>query len=71
MIIIDMEMPKTCNDCPCSYFTEGAYSDYCQIMNKDFDKETEGKTCYGTSNGVYARQKWCPLKESEEADGET
>ena len=63
MIIIDMEMPKTCNECPCSYFTEGASSDYCQVEHKDFDEETEGKTYYGMSNGVYTRQKWCPLKE--------
>jgi hypothetical protein len=68
MIIIDMEMPKTCNDCPCSYFTEGMSSDYCQVAHLDFDKETEGKTYYGMSNGVYTRQKWCPLKESEEEE---
>lgn len=69
MIQIDIELPQTCNDCPCSYFTEGAYSDYCQVKHQDFDKETEGKTYFGRPNGVYTRQKWCPLKEVKETEG--
>lgn len=55
MIQIDIEMPKTCNECPCSYFTEGMYSDYCQINGRDFDKETRIDVL------TYKRQKWCPL----------
>ena len=68
MIQIDIEMPKTCNDCPCSYFTEGAYSDYCQVLNRRFDKETEKKLICGLPSGEYKRQEWCPLKESEEEE---
>ena len=59
-VIIDIEMPRLCNDCPCSYFTEGCYSDYCQINGKDFDEETK------TEIGDYKRQKWCPLKENKQ-----
>lgn len=68
MILIDIDMPETCNECPCSYFTEGMFSDYCQLTKRDFDKESEGKTYYGATNGVYKRQNWCPLKESEDKD---
>lgn len=60
-VIIDIEMPKLCNDCPCSYFTEGCYSDYCQINGQDFDEETKIEI-----EGYYKRQKWCPLKENKE-----
>lgn len=60
MIQIDIEMPKTCNDCPCSYLTEGCYSDYCQINGQDFNEET------AENYGIYKRQKWCPLIEIKE-----
>lgn len=62
-VIIDIEMPKLCNDCPCSYFTEGCYSDYCQINGKDFEDEYAGRTIFGEKNGEYERPDWCPLSE--------
>ena len=30
-----MEMPKSCEDCPCAYFTEGAHHDFCQALGYD------------------------------------
>lgn len=51
MIEIDIEMPKNCKECPCSYFTEGAYSDYCQIVNSEIEDEN-------------IRLTNCPLKET-------
>lgn len=34
-----MDMPKSCEDCPCAYFTEGAYSDECQVTHKHITDE--------------------------------
>ena len=62
MIQIDMEMPKLCNNCPCSYFTEGMYNNHCQINGREFDKECEEKTIFGLGSGDYKRPKWCELK---------
>ena len=56
MIQIDMEMPKTCNECPCSCI---GFMRYCRINERDFDVETI------TDNFDYKRQKWCPLKEGD------
>ena len=35
VIIKNMEMPTSCEDCPCAYFTEGAHHDYCQALGYD------------------------------------
>jgi hypothetical protein len=60
MIGIDMEIPKRCNDCPCAYFTEGAYKDICQITKENLIDE---KDEFGLSTFNYPKPKWCPLKE--------
>lgn len=39
IIIKGMDMPKSCEDCPCAYFTEGAYSDECQVTHKHITDE--------------------------------
>lgn len=48
MIQIDMEMPKNCDECPCSY----DYI-YCMVGKKKIDLETSGEK----------RMDFCPLKE--------
>lgn len=35
--IPNMEKPKRCELCPCSYYSEGALSDICQITNEPID----------------------------------
>lgn len=39
ILIKGMDMPKSCEDCPCAYFTEGAYSDECQVTHKHITDE--------------------------------
>ena len=63
MIQIDIDMPKRCDECPCSYFTEGMSSNYCQINNRDFDDEQAELTYFGLKNGHYKKPEWCPLVE--------
>ena len=33
--IHNMKLPKSCEECPCSYWTEGAHHDYCQALGYD------------------------------------
>ena len=35
--IPNMELPKRCELCPCSYYSEGALSDICQVTDKPID----------------------------------
>lgn len=37
--IPNIEKPKTREDCPCAYFTEGAYTDECQVTHKHITDE--------------------------------
>ena len=39
LVIPDMSKPKTCEDCPCAYFTEGAYTDECQVTHNHITDE--------------------------------
>jgi len=68
MIQIDIPMPTDCRDCPCAYFTEGAYSDYCQINQRDFEDKDAERTIFGEKNGHYKRPIWCPLIDLEGED---
>lgn len=38
--IPNIDMPKRCELCPCSYYSEGALSDICQVTDKPI---TDGK----------------------------
>lgn len=60
MITIDIPLPKNCKDCPCAYFTEGAYKDICQITKGNLIDE---KDKFGVSTFNYPKPKWCPLVE--------
>ena len=35
VLIKNMNMPKSCEDCPCAYFTEGVHHDFCQALGYD------------------------------------
>lgn len=48
MVQIDMEMPRSCYDCPCCYDLI-----YCNLSQCGVDQETAHEK----------RPDWCPLKE--------
>ena len=54
-----VEMPKNCEECQCSYWTEGVHHDYCQAVG--YDTEIH----YGEKD----RPQWCPLIEIAEPHG--
>lgn len=63
--ILVIDMPESCEECCCAYYTEGISHDYCKAVGYEtdiegyrnepfpfpFDKEYKGK-----------RPDWCPLK---------
>lgn len=55
ILIKGMEMPTRCGECPCAYFTEGAYWDTCQAVDDQNDIEQFWKS---------GRPDWCPLVEA-------
>ena len=56
MIIIDIEMPEKCGECPCFH---AEYPMHCQLI-KPPDKNKRLSAPYGLP-----RPDWCPLKEQE------
>ena len=56
MIVIDIEMPEKCGECPCFHAERPMY---CQLI-KPPDKDKRIVAPYGLS-----RPEWCPLKEQE------
>ena len=60
MVLLDIKKPEKCIDCPCRYISEGAWSNYCQITETDF----EGRESFGVLEN-------CPLKEIKAEDVET
>lgn len=53
--ILVIDMPKSCEECPCCYLTEGCYSDICQVNR------------FGLEEGYEkGRPNWCPLREVPE-----
>lgn len=53
MIQIDMDMPKSCADCPCGDAQDG----WCYVHNEVLERTGNGYPSTGT------RPDWCPLKE--------
>ena len=39
--VLIIDKPKKCDDCPCSYFTEGAQSDYCKVTDSEISNSNE------------------------------
>jgi len=56
MIIIDIDLPERCGECPCFH---AAFPMHCQLI-KPPDKNKQLAAPYGLP-----RPDWCPLKEQE------
>ena len=51
------QVPTSCRECPCCYISEGAMSDECQILGREFNQKVgEGAPTR------YLIPAWCPLK---------
>lgn len=59
VIVKGMDMPSFCEECPCCYLTEGAYSDKCQATGKSIEEFDYDKF----------KPDWCPLVEIPEKHG--
>lgn len=60
-VLVEMEIPKSCEECPFAYETEGVAHDFCQYVGY----ESDIKKFVGTrSNG---RPRWCPFNYAENA----
>jgi len=53
MIQIDMDMPKSCEDCPCGNAQDG----WCYVHNEVLERMENGYPSTET------RPDWCPMKE--------
>lgn len=54
-VIMDIEIPDKCSDCPCLYETEGCFSDRCQLSGKNVTLE----------NIKVQKPEWCELVGKE------
>ena len=61
MIALDIDMPKTCGECPCKY-SIGKRNFWCSVERAPYDKNVKRATDYDT------RPDWCPLIELEPAE---
>ena len=50
VVIRGMKMPKSCDECPCYYETEGAWRNECEVLGKEYIADDY-------------RPEWCPLVE--------
>lgn len=53
MVQIDMDMPKSCADCPCVEVQDG----WCFVHNEALERMGNGYP------NIYSRPKWCPIHE--------
>ena len=56
--IVPGDIPNNCRECPCGYITEGAFSDECQVLAREYEKDAD-----------IARPNWCPLIEVKTPHG--
>lgn len=56
--IVPKEIPKCCIECPCGYETEGAFSDVCSVLAREYEKDADS-----------VRPNWCPLVEVKTPHG--
>ena len=54
-ILVEIEIPKSCKECPFAYITEGAYHDYCTYVGYDTDIKDFVGSRYNE------RPRWCPF----------
>ena len=50
VVIRGMKMPKSCDECPCYYETDGAWRNECEVLGKEYIADDY-------------RPEWCPLIE--------
>lgn len=55
-MIRGMKMPKSCDECPCYYETEGAWRNECEVLGKEYIADDY-------------RPEWCPLVVLPERHG--
>lgn len=60
-VLVEMEIPKSCEECPFAYETEGVSHDFCQHVGYESDIEKFVGAC---GNG---RPRWCPFNYAEKA----
>lgn len=60
-ILVEMEVPKSCEECPFAYETEGVYHDFCQYVGYESDIQE----FVGTRSNE--RPRWCPFNHAENA----
>lgn len=58
-VLVELEVPKSCNECPFAYMTEGVSHDYCKYVGYETDIEDFTGS---RSNG---RPRWCPFNNTE------
>ena len=54
MILIDMDMPKNCNECQLRDFGDGHQDVWCSYKREPIDEKETGEK----------RPEWCPLKDT-------
>lgn len=57
VVIRGMKMPKSCDECPCYYETEGAWRNECEVLGKEYIADDY-------------RPEWCPLIELPAGHGQ-
>ena len=60
-VLVEMEIPKSCEECPFAYETEGVAHDFCQYVGYESDIQKFVGAC---GNG---RPRWCPFNYAENA----
>lgn len=56
--IVPGDIPNNCRECPCGYITEGAFSDECRVLAREWEKDADS-----------VRPNWCPLIEVKTPHG--
>lgn len=58
-VLVELEIPKSCEECPFAYMTEGAYHHYCQYVGYESDIKDFVGSRYND------RPRWCPFNNTE------
>lgn len=58
-VIVELEVPKNCKECPFAYMTEGVSHDYCKYVGYETDIEDF------TGSRCNERPRWCPFNNTE------
>lgn len=58
-VLVELEIPKSCEECPFAYETEGAYHHYCQYVGYESDIKDFIGSHYNE------RPRWCPFNNTE------